>query len=638
VTAASSADTGSAQREDELELLLEHIMQSRGFDFSGYKRNSLRRRIDKRLEELGIESYSDYKDYLEVHPDEFTTLFDTILINVTGFFRDEQAWRYLAEEIIPALIAKTPDDRPIRVWSAACASGEEAYTVAMLLAEALGEKRFLERVKIYATDVDDDALSQARLAVYPLDSAKAIPSPLLEKYWQVIGNKIAFRPALRRCVIFGRNDLMQDAPISRVDLLVSRNALMYFIPEAQAKILSHFNFSLNPDGFLFLGKSEMLLTYGGLFTPYSLKWRVFTKVPSGAIRDRLAFLTSPQAELDEDIERYPQLRDGASDTAPVPQIVVDAEGQLAVANAAARRLFGLTAVDIGRPIQELEISFRPIELRDPIARAVQQQKSIPLGRTQLHKDAAERTFEVLINPLNTTGEPLGVSVTYTDVTELVELDDRFEDSKRQLATAYEELQSTVEELETTNEELQSTNEELETTNEELQSTNEELETMNEELQSTNDELEAMNDQQRERADEVDRLNIFLEGILGNLGVGVVVLDADQLVQVWNSSAGELWGLRAEEVVGKHFLGLDIGLPVEHIRGDIRSALQDSGSGSMVTIEAINRRGKQFACEVRVLPLLDRTNSTYGVILLMAGTDGNVPAKAPRPTAGADDPS
>src|SRR5262249_28319968 len=204
-------------------------MQSRGFDFSGYKRNSLRRRIGKRLEELGIESYSDYRDYLEVHPDEFTTLFDTILINVTGFFRDEQAWRYLAEEIIPALIAKIPNDQPIRVWSAATASGEEAYTVAMLLAEALGEKRFLERVKIYATDVDEEALNQARLAVYPLDSAKAIPSPLLEKYWQVNGNKIAFRPDLRRCVIFGRNDLMQDAPISRVDLLVSRNPLLSFL-------------------------------------------------------------------------------------------------------------------------------------------------------------------------------------------------------------------------------------------------------------------------------------------------------------------------------------------------------------------------------------------------------------------------
>src|SRR5262249_18145761 len=205
-------------------------------------------------------------------------------------------WRYLAEQILPSLVASEPKDRPIRVWSAACASGEEAYTVAMLLAEELGQDGFLERVKIYATDVDEDALNSARLAVYPLDSAKSIPPALLEKYWQVNGNKIAFRSDLRRCVIFGRNDLMQDAPISRVDLLVSRNALMYFIPEAQARILSHFNFSLNPNGFLFLGKSEMLLTYGALFKPYNLKWRVFTKVPRGAIRERLAFLTSPPGE------------------------------------------------------------------------------------------------------------------------------------------------------------------------------------------------------------------------------------------------------------------------------------------------------------------------------------------------------
>src|SRR5262249_22801134 len=151
-----------------------------------------------------------------------------------------------------------------------------------------------------------------------------------------------------------------------------------------------------------------------------------------------------------------------------------------------------------------------------------------------------------------------------------------------------------------------------------------------ELQSTNDELEAMNDQQGERADEVDRLNLFLEGILSNLGVGVVVLDADQLVQVWNSSAGELWGLRAEEVVGKHFLGLDIGLPVERVRGEIRSTLEDGTSGSSVSVQAINRRGKQFECEVRVLPLHDRAKSTYGVILLMAGKDGAVSAQAPHP--------
>jgi two-component system CheB/CheR fusion protein len=413
---------------------------------------------------------------------------------------------------------------------------------------------------------------------------------------------------------------VQDAPISRVDLLISRNALMYFIPETQARILSHFNFSLNPDGYLFLGKSEMLLTYGELFRPYSLKWRVFTKVARAGIRDRLSFL-APRSEPDETSERYAQLRDGAADTSPVAQIVLDRNGFLAFANASARRLFGLGGADIGRPIQDLEVSYRPVELRGAAAQALENRRRVHLGRTHLGQGDAVRTLEVELGPLNVTGDPLGVSVTFTDVTELVELTDRFEESKRQLATAYEELQSTVEELETTNEELQSTNEELETTNEELQSTNEELETMNEELQSTNDELEAMNEQQGERADEVDRLNLFLEGILGNLGVGMVVLDSEQSVQVWNSSAADLWGLRGDEVVGKHFLGLDIGLPAEQVRDAIRTALGDGGRASTVTVDAVNRRGKGFRCVVQALPLHDRADSTYGVILLMSGDEG-----------------
>jgi two-component system CheB/CheR fusion protein len=602
-------DRASEHSEKELGALLEHIKNSRGFDFSGYKRSSLERRIAKRLQAVQVGSYSDYQDYLEVHPAEFSELFDTLLINVTGFFRDEGAWSYLTSDVIPKLVAAIPQERAIRVWSAACASGEEAYTIAMLLAEELGEARFLERVKIYATDIDEEALAQARQATYQGDDVKSIPEPLLERYWQVSGSKIAFRSDLRRCVTFGQNDLVQDAPISRVDLLVSRNALMYFIPETQARILSHFNFSLNPHGFLFLGKAEMLRTYGALFKPHNLKWRVFTKVPRAGIRDRLSFLTSPGIEHEEGNERYAQLRDGAADTAPVAQIVLDRNGSLAFSNAAARKLFGLGATDLGRPIQDLEVSYRPLELRNAISEALEHRRRVHVGRVHFVRRDAEYTLDVEGGALNTTGRPLGVSVTFTDVTELTQLGNRFEDSKRQLATAYDELQSTVEELETTNEELQSTNEELETTNEELQATNEEL--------------EAMNEQQTERSDEVDRLNVFLEGILGNLGVGVVVLDEDQTVQVWNTSATELWGMRGDEVVGKHFLGLDIGLPVERVRDAIRAALGVDGSAATVMVDAVNRRGRTFQCTVRALPLLDRSARSYGVIVLMSGPDGRV---------------
>jgi two-component system CheB/CheR fusion protein len=208
-------------------------------------------------------------------------------------------------------------------------------------------------------------------------------------------------------------------------------------------------------------------------------------------------------------------------------------------------------------------------------------------------------------------------VTFVDVTSVAKLDDRHRTIERELENAYEELQSTVEELETTNEELQSTNEELETTNEELQSTNEELETMNEELQSTNDELEAMNDDQQERSGEIDRLNLFLEGILGSLGLGVIVLDREQTIQLWNSSAGELWGLGDREVLSQHFLSLDIGFPVEQLKVAIRDALAPEGKATDLLVDAVNRRGRSFRCRTQVMPLLDSAGQNYGAILLMS---------------------
>jgi two-component system, chemotaxis family, CheB/CheR fusion protein len=629
------AEMRTKQPEDdspELRSLLDHIRSARGFDFSGYKRASLERRFGKRMEALDISNYGDYQDYLEVNPDEFTELFDTLLINVTGFFRDPAAWEFLRTDVIPKLVEETPDDQQIRVWSAACASGEEAYTTAMVLAEVLGEEEFRRRVKIYATDVDEPALAAARAATYSRDALKPVPAELRERYWEQTATGFVFRPDLRRSVIFGRNDLVRDAPISRIDLLVSRNALMYFTPETQAQILNHFNFSLNDTGYLFLGKSEMLLTHSELFKPYNLKWRMFKRVARTGIRERIGFVAPAFGGVDGGpSERYAQLRDGAADMAPVAQVVLDAGSYLAFSNQAARALFGLGPSDIGRPIQDLELSYQPVELRAGLARASDERRVVNLGRVRWTGRQQEgRTIEVEITPLHANGSKvLGFSVTFADVTAEDSLSQQFENSKRQLETAYEELQSTVEELETTNEELQSTNEELETTNEELQSTNEELETMNEELQSTNDELEAMNDEQRTRADEVDRLNLFLEGILGNLGVGVVVLDTDQRVQLWNDSATDLWGLRDEEVDGEHFLNLEIGLPVEEMRDPIRAAIGDGGTGSTVTVPAIDRRGRSFECTVRALPLRARNGDSFGVILLMSGHDGNVPAAESR---------
>src|SRR4051812_17811383 len=607
-------DTDS--KTEQLQDLLDYLKRSRGFDFSVYKKTTLSRRIEKRMATAQVATFAEYQDYLEVNAREFTELFNTILINVTSFFRDPSAWERLTSDVIPRLLTEHPEYQPLRVWSAGCASGEEAYTVAMTLAEAMGDHAFNARVKIYATDLDDDALAAARHGVYSNDALKGVPSALVDKYFETNTRGFAFRPDLRRSIIFGRNDLIADAPISRIDLLLCRNVLMYFTPETQARILERFNFALNPTGFLFLGKSEMLIAHGELFSPYDLKWRIFRKVQRNNQRERLAFV-APEGIGDRFEERV-DIRTAASTLSPVAQVVVDRRGFLVEANRRAREAFALTTNDIGRPFQDVPLSYRPADLRTAIDRAYEQRTPIRLEAVRWNEGGVERALDIEVTPVTSAdGELLGASLTFSDVTAFARLSDDYERSRRELENAYEELQSTVEELETTNEELQSTNEELETTNEELQSTNEELETMNEELQSTNDELETMNTQVNDRATELDRLNLFFEGILGSLRVSVIVIDPNHQIQVWNAMSDELWGLRRAEVEGQDLFQLDIGLPVTRLADAIMRSLNGSATPIEQSVDAMNRRGQQFECHVRVVPLRTRDGAVYASMILAA---------------------
>src|SRR5919106_564842 len=271
----------------DLDGLLEYLRVHRGLDFSGYKRTTLTRRIQKSMEAARVSSIGEYMDHLQVHPDEFGQLFNNILINVTSFFRDPAAWDRLARDVVPAILASKAADEPIRVWSAGCASGEEAYTLAMVWAQALGLDQFRERVKIYASDLDgDSALVKAHQGAYTAKEIEGVEEDLRRRYFERSGTRFSFRADLRRAVIFGHHNLIQDAPISRLDLLVCRNTLMYFNSETQSRILSRFHFALNDLGFLFLGKAEMLLAHTNIFQPVDLKNRIFVKGPNISLRDR----------------------------------------------------------------------------------------------------------------------------------------------------------------------------------------------------------------------------------------------------------------------------------------------------------------------------------------------------------------
>jgi two-component system, chemotaxis family, CheB/CheR fusion protein len=589
-----------SEQGNGLEILLEYIRDSRGFDFTGYKRPSLTRRIDKRMAELKIESHQEYLEHLEANPPEFVELFNAILINVTSFFRDPEAWRYMADTILPRILATKTPNEPIRVWSAGCASGEEPYSLAILLAEALEPVAFKERVKIYATDVDEEALAQGRKGVYGVKELDDVPGEIVDKWFRREGEQATLVPEIRHSIVFGRQDLVQDPPISRVDLLVCRNTLMYFTSETQTRIVSRLHFALEESGFLFLGKSEMLFSGRHLFTPDSTRFRVFTKLPA----EEPILPRGPVEEPHVDASLRDRLHEEAIDSTRAAQLVVDANGVVVMVSEQARKTFGLDRRDVGKALKDLEVSYRPVDLRSGIDRVLTEKRSIEIeGIERRLTDGSLQVLNLTIAPVRGDGgSHLGVIVTFTDVSHEVQLRGELEHARQELETAYEELQATNEEVETTNEELQSTVEELETTNEELQSTNEELETMNEELQSTNEELQTVNDELRERTDDVNRSMSFTDAVFSSMSMAVVAVDSELSIRIWTERASALWGLRAEEVIGADLSKLDSGLPVWELVEPIRACLATHEPSQPVELSAVDRLGRSVQIRVRCLPM------------------------------------
>ena len=613
----------STETPEEFDDLLDTLNRARGFDFSGYKRASLIRRIRKRMQTVGVESYAEYVKVLEREPGEYDHLFNTVLINVTDFFRDGMPWHYLTTQILPRVLDGKDRDGSVRIWSAGCATGQEAYTLAMIVAERLGVDEFLRRVKIYATDIDEEALRYARQGAYTPKEVENVPDDLRERYFDRQNGRFIFKKPLRRCVIFGRNDLVSDAPISKIDLLVCRNTLMYFDSQTQARVVNRLQIALRDGGYLFLGKAESLSTHAHVFEPVDLKLRIFAKVAAKTHHVRydppkLAGNGGSGVAFEREL-----VSTAAFEKAPLAQFVVSGLGNLVLANERARQLFRLSPGDLGRPLQDLELSYRPLELRSLIDQIRREERAVRVGEVAWLISGQERWFEVQLSPLfNSVREMMGVSVTFNDISDSRDLKLELQRSHTELDTAYEELQSSNEELETTNEELQSTVEELETTNEELQSTNEELETMNEELQSTNEELGSINEELRSRGTQLTDLNRFLRSVFASLGGGVAVVDHQLRIKVWNHRAEDLWGVRSEEAVDQRFTDLDIGLPVEKVKPLITETFKGDGESSQLTLPATNRRGKTIEVRITVTPLIEpEQKQTQGVILLMEEVAG-----------------
>jgi two-component system CheB/CheR fusion protein len=590
---AEKNDQGQENNE-KFENLLDFLKIVHGVDLRIYKYPTLMRRIGRRMQAVDIADYEAYQDYLEVHPEEFSELFNTILINVTSFFRDKETWDYLAKEIIPKIVASKKMDEVIRIWSAGCATGEEVYTVAMLLNEALGEEDFKKRVKIFATDIDEQALAHARRAKYSAKDMEPVPEEFRRKYFEHSGDSYVFITHLRRPIIFGRLDLIRDA-----------HTLMYFNAEAQARILAKFHFGLNDTGFIFLGRAELSSNYVSLFMPVNVKYRILVKIPQTKVCER--FLVPEKKTIITTQEHLTisqiSLQEACFEIASRAKIILELNGRLAFANRQARKLFGLSPQDIDRLFWDLEVSYCPLGLRSLIEESYSRRS--PVIRRKVERilpNGGNRFMDIEITPLlQDEGTPIGLCIVFSDETERYNLQQELERTKR--------------ELQSTNEVLVTMNEEFNSSVEELQTTNEELETLNEELQSTNEELSTTNDEFSQRSDDLNLTNALLDSVLESLHRGLVLMDRGGCILAWNHRAEELWGLQATDILGKSFFVQDMGLPVEQLTAPIRKTL-DEGKSTELDLEATNRKGKRIVMHMILAPLMESGQNISGAILIM----------------------
>ncbi|MEJ7137524.1 EAL domain-containing protein [Amphibiibacter pelophylacis] len=547
-----------------LKTLLTLVKRKTRVDFQHYKENTLLRRIERRLAATRCASLEAYLEYIEGHPDELDLLCQDLLISVTSFFRDPDVFEALAHEFA-TWVGTRPAGEELRIWVPGCATGEEVYTIAILLCEAFGQRLSDIGARIFATDIDQSALEVARRGIYPVSSAKTIPAELLHRYFIRQGDSLQVRKQIRDMVVFARQDVVQDPPFMRLDLVSCRNLLIYFNAELQEKVLKLFHLSLMPGGLLLLGKSESIARQGALFDVAQKKAKLFRKV--SRVGDpatpevgnnlvssivRLAQTPRPQsieAQVGETLNRlYAPPSILVSRSMDVLRLQGDVGRFLTLSSGkASLNLLGMLPRELRLELQRLlrQIESDPDLRRSPPRRVQLQDGSVALVRLAVHVVTKDpMTLLVCLETVAAPDTAPPAEAPAPDASAVVSVVDestvrRLEDD---LAAAQESLQTVVEELETSNEELQAVNEEMQAANEEMQASNEELEASNEELQSSNEELTTVNEELSVKTHELGELNQELGNVLASIDFPVIVLDTQHQLMRWNQIARQMFGL------------------------------------------------------------------------------------------------
>ena len=571
---AAGAAEGSAR--GDLNEIISVVRSRAGYNFQFYKKSTLTRRIDRRLSLGQFNSYAEYAEHLRANPGELNELFYDLLIGVTEFFRDREAWRELRRLVVAPMVAERADGETIRVWVAGCATGEEAYTVAIIFLDELRLQRKTCTVQVFASDINDGALEIARAGVYPKSIATNVPKQYLARFFTEIAgsHQYAVNKVVRESVTFARQNLIGDPPFSKLDLVCCRNLLIYLEAEIQQRTIAVFQFALRPGGYLFLGTAETIGRHEDLFLSLSKRWRIYSRSDAPR-REAMPFpVTSLAARnVNRDTVRTRAVSEEPKLSRLAQQIILE---QFAPAAVLVDRNFdihyfsGPTSEYLvqpsGAPTNDLLIMARE-GLRTKLRRLVQlaAREGHPVRATDLRVKRNGEIFSVAVTIAPVTvdqdSEPLLLVVfeevangrlDVTDVDNSVVNETLVRQLENELTLAREDLRTHIEEVEASNEDLKVANEEVMSINEELQSANEELETSKEELQSLNEELSTVNQQLQEKLEELEATNNDLSNLLTSTEIATIFLDRDFRIKRFTTAVQKVLNI----------IPADIGRPIE----------------------------------------------------------------------------
>ena len=621
----NAADTLAA--ESALQKVVNSLLSHTGHDFRHYKRATVLRRIERRMQVRGVHSLPEYSELLGNDPREHEALLSDMLISVTNFFRDRESFEALERDIIPELFKDKAATDEVRIWVAACATGEEAYSMTMLLADHAGEMKTPPKYQVFASDIDEQAIATARAGNYPASIITDVVPLRLRQYFTKEGDRYCIRKVVRDRILFAAHNVLRDPPFSRLDMVSCRNLLIYLNRDVQVKVLEMFHFALKPGGFLFLGSSESAESVSELFIPVDKKNRIFRARPTSRAVSYHAYVAGTTVRSQEEAARkagkrqftYAEVHQRALTEISPPSVVLDREANILHMSANAAHFLRMAGGEPSRNVLALVVPSLRLEVRGALFQA-QQTGAPAIGRAvALKPEEGGRTIVVKVMPYRDEDSASDfIVVLFTEAPQGAALaipapgapgnDVVLTQLEAELQRKKEQLQETIEHAEVSTEELRASNEELQAINEELRSATEELETSKEELQSVNEELITVNYELKVKVEETGKANDDLNNLIASTDIATIFVDSALRIKRFTPRAADIFSIIPTDI-GRSLLDLTHRLDYDKLADDVSATFDTL---RLVEREVRSQDSRYYI--VRLLPYRTTEDRIEGAVM------------------------